>query len=225
MFDLKYFRNINNISQDKLAQLLSIDKGSIASYEAGKCYPGFKNLIQLIEIFKVSLDFLLLGNDCIYPKNLMFLNYARRLDSLLHSEARNNIENSARSLLGKNIDFNPSLKHDTIDIELINSFNPNLKDIRILRNLTQPTLSKSINISRSLLAQYELKSFPSVDNITKLSESLDISMHALVTGIKLNFQFTDGYFGKTMLLADHFLSLEDHKVLIRLMESALNNKT
>jgi len=75
------------------------------------------------------------------------------------------------------------------------------------------------------LSQYELKSFPSVENIIRLSESLDVSMHALVTGIKLNFQFTDGHFGKTMLLADHFLSLEDHKVLIRLMESALNNKT
>ena len=43
-------------------------------------------------------------------------------------------------------------------------------------------------------------------------------MHALVTGQKLNFQFTDGHFGKTMLLADRLLPLEKQKYLIELME-------
>jgi len=225
MINLKYLRKIFNLTQDQLAQELSIDKGSIASYESDKFYPGFKSLICLIDIFQISLDYLLLENECNLPKNLMFLNLAKKLDSLSRSEARNNIENSARSLLGNNIDASIILKPDNIDIDLNNNFNVNLKEVRKIKKLTQPTLAKNINISRSLLSQYELKSFPSVENIIRLSESLDVSMHALVTGIKLNFQFTDGHFGKTMLLADHFLSLEDHKVLIRLMESALNNKT
>jgi transcriptional regulator with XRE-family HTH domain len=81
-----------------------------------------------------------------------------------------------------------------------------------------------LNISPSQICQYEKgKSLPSYENIIKLCEYFKVSIHALLTGEKLTFDFQDKNFGKTILLADHFLTLEHHKILITLMEAVLKN--
>lgn len=225
MENFKYFRNYFGLTQEQLANNLSLDKNTVALYEAGKASPSIKVLIQLIDVYGISLDYFLTGSNCFYPKNLKLLLLAMKLDNVLHSEQRSNIESSAKSLLGNNFNVELQLKQDLINIELVNNFHKNLKEIRNLKKLKQLEISNKLGFSKNLLAQYESKSYPSIERLIELSNFFNISLHALVLGQKLYFQFTDGYFGKTMLLADHLLSLEDHKILIRLMESALSNKT
>jgi len=225
MNNFKTLRSFFGFTQEQLADILSIDRNSIGLYESNKIAPPVKVLIKTINLYGVSLDYFILGNGCFYPKSIKLLLSAKALDNAFYSDERSDIESAARSLLGKNYNPETSLKYDDIEIELNNNFHNNLKEMRKLRKLKQSDLSDKLGFSSNLLAQYELKSYPPIERLTELSNILKISIHGLVTGIKLNFQFTDGYFGKTMLLADHFLSLEDHKVLTRLMESALNNKT
>ena len=98
----------------------------------------------------------------------------------------------------------------------------NLKNIRNHKKLSQENLGNLINISRTLLSKYELKNYPPIERLIKLSKILNISIHALATGEKLFFDFQDRPFGRIILLADHFLSLEDHKILIKLMENIIN---
>lgn len=59
----------------------------------------------------------------------------------------------------------------------------------------------------------------------KLSKFFDVSIHAMVTGEKLRFDFQDGHFGRTIVLADQLLSLDDHKILIKLMENIILEST
>ena len=219
---LKNLRNYFNITQDELSKKLDFETNTITLYEAEKLTPSFKISNKIIKLYEISYDYLILDNKCLFPKNLKLLRLAKKLDNLFESEARNTIESNAKSFIGKKINQNISLKSDSIEIELKNDFHSNLKNIRNHKKLSQENLGNLINISRTLLSKYELKNYPPIERLIKLSKILNISIHALATGEKLFFDFQDRPFGRIILLADHFLSLEDHKILIKLMENIIN---
>ncbi|MCK4795947.1 MAG: helix-turn-helix transcriptional regulator [Spirochaetes bacterium] len=219
---LKNLRNYFNITQDELSKKLDLETNTITLYEAEKLTPSFKISNKIIKLYEISYDYLILDNKCLFPKNLKLLRLAKKLDNLFESEARNTIESNAKSFIGKKINQNISLKSDSIEIELKNDFHSNLKNIRNHKKLSQENLGNLINISRTLLSKYELKNYPPIERLIKLSKILNISIHALATGEKLFFDFQDRPFGRIILLADHFLSLEDHKILIKLMENIIN---
>ncbi len=209
------------LSREQLSQKLSVSLQTIAAYESGRIFPSFKVLVKTKDIFQFSLDYIMTGKECCYPRNLRFLRLVKNLDELSLLESKKNIKNTTISLLGKDYLSKFSIKQDQINIELSKNFHSNLKNMRNLRKITQSSLANSLGITRTLLSQYELRIFPAVDKLMEFSKILNISIHALATGEKLCFEFKDKKFGRVMLLADHFLSLEDHKFLIRLMESAL----
>jgi len=219
---LAILRKLFNITQEELAKKLSLETNTIALYEAGKLSPSFKVLDKLIEIYQISFDYLLLNDKCMFPRNIGLLKIAKKLDDLSKSEGRSIIESTSKSFLKEKINENISLKNDLIDLQFTKDFNSNLKLIRNYKKLSQEQLAKLLNIPRSSLSSYEQKKIPSFEKLIKLSETLNISIHALATGKKLNFEFQDRHFGTTILLADHYLSLEDQKILIKLMENIIN---
>ena len=226
MKNLSVLRNFFNLSQSELGNKLLLEKDTIARYEVGKLKPSFKTLKNFVAFYEISFDFLLLNIDCTYPKNLKLLRLAKKLDELYKSESRNTIESSAKSLLGDNFNSNILIKNDDlITIDITDSFHLNLKKLRNFKNINQVELAEKLNISRSGYSQYEVKNYPPIEKLIKLSEFLNISIHALATGEKLSFNFTDGYFGKTMFLADQLLTLEQQKILITLMEAIIKNSS
>lgn len=54
--NIKYYREKMGLSQAELAQKLNIKQASVANYELGKTRPETKNLIELANIFHVSID-------------------------------------------------------------------------------------------------------------------------------------------------------------------------
>lgn len=54
--NVKYYREKLGISQTELAEKLHIAQASVAKYELGKTRPETKNLIELANIFGVSVD-------------------------------------------------------------------------------------------------------------------------------------------------------------------------
>ncbi|MCG8570380.1 MAG: helix-turn-helix domain-containing protein [Spirochaetes bacterium] len=217
-------RNYLNLTQRELADRLSVEEITIIRYESGKMSPAFSNIIQLADIFQISIDFLLSNENINYPRNLKLLKLAKQLDILEYSDSRNTIENTAKSLLGSKRNASILIKQDLIEVELTDNFNSNLKQVRNYRAMTQNELAKKIGVSRATLGMYEVRNHPPIEKLIKLSEILDISIHALATGNKLKFNFTDGIFGETILFADRFLSLEHQKILITLMETILQNQ-
>lgn len=68
---LKQLRKENNLSQDKIAELLNVSRQSYGRYEAGISEPGIDTLIRISDIFDVSLDFLLGRTDSMHNVSMM----------------------------------------------------------------------------------------------------------------------------------------------------------
>jgi transcriptional regulator with XRE-family HTH domain len=224
MENLKIFRKFFNITQNDLANILSLKIQTIQGYESGSLIPSFKTLMKLIDYFNITLDYFIFFDKCNYPKNLKLLKLAKRLDDFTKSDSRNNIESTIKNLLGNKITNKIKIKQDIIDIEISNNFFNNLKTIRNYKNFSQIDLSKELNVTRSAIASYETRNYPPINKLIKLSEIFNISIHFLTTGEKLVFEFNDKYFGETIHLADQLLSFEHQKFLIELMENIINEK-
>ncbi|MCW9134149.1 helix-turn-helix domain-containing protein [Bacillus paramycoides] len=65
---LKEERLKHNLSQEELAIKLSISRQSISKWELEKGYPNIETLITLSELFNISIDELIKGDDCLKDK-------------------------------------------------------------------------------------------------------------------------------------------------------------
>lgn len=66
---LRYLRNLNNKTQQQLADYLNVGKSTISNYETGYSSPDIETLKKLSEIFNVSTDYLLGESDIRTPRN------------------------------------------------------------------------------------------------------------------------------------------------------------
>ncbi len=60
---LKQLRTENSFSQDHLSELLYVSRQAISRWELGQALPTVDNLIELIKLYRVSLEELLCMND------------------------------------------------------------------------------------------------------------------------------------------------------------------
>ncbi|HEL2383623.1 TPA: helix-turn-helix transcriptional regulator [Streptococcus suis] len=60
---IKKLRTGQNLSQDDLADKLYISRQAVSKWENGEATPDSDKLVQLAEIFGVSLDYLVLGKE------------------------------------------------------------------------------------------------------------------------------------------------------------------
>jgi len=58
--NLKYLRNLKGMTQDQVAEVLGKQKATISAYEKGKNIPPGDVLVQLGQLFEISIDDLLL---------------------------------------------------------------------------------------------------------------------------------------------------------------------
>ncbi|HFI0794087.1 TPA: helix-turn-helix domain-containing protein [Streptococcus suis] len=63
---IRALRTAKNLSQDGLAEKLYISRQAVSKWENGEATPDIDKLVQLAEIFDVSLDYLILGKE---PEN------------------------------------------------------------------------------------------------------------------------------------------------------------
>lgn len=212
---LREIRTAFNLTQDEVTQKLMLnDKTIVYQYET-RATPILSVLIKYSKAFSLSLDFIIVNHNCIYPRNLRLLELAMQIDNTAQYKSRSLVEALVDVFIKENGKI--EIKQDPADLELSPDFHSNLKSLRSQNKISQSDLANVLNVGRTAITQYEMKAFPTLENLQKLSSQFNISMHALVTGQKLNFQFTDGHFGKTILLADRVLSLEKHNYLIELM--------
>lgn len=68
---LKELREKNGYTQHRLGELLHISKNSISHYELGKSMPDISILVEMTDIFDVSLDYLLGLTDFNLSKDLL----------------------------------------------------------------------------------------------------------------------------------------------------------
>ena len=61
-------RNRNNMSQGALADKLNVSRQTISKWENNMCLPEAEKLLQLSEIFGVSIDYILKGKTIVEPE-------------------------------------------------------------------------------------------------------------------------------------------------------------
>ena len=191
------------------------------SYEHKNIKPPLNSLIKLSNYFGVTIDFLILWDKTPFLHNLKLLNLAKQIDEMdqLH---RFQIESMASSLLkGKN---KIEIKQDNnIPAELTKDFHLNLKTLREQKGVFQKDIAELLETNRSMATHYENQSTPPIEGLIKLSDYFGVSINALATGQKLFLPFKDGQFGETIYQADQLLTLDEHKMMMHLMEAIINN--
>ena len=220
--NLKKLRAYKEITLLTLSKILKLKYNTMRQYESKNTIPAIQTLLEISNYFKISINFLLLWNSNDYINNINFLDLANKIDKMTSNE-RYKIESTIETLLKIN-DNSLKSNFDTSQLELTNNIHNNIKILRENKKLSTRELSKILNCSSSVISQYERKiNTPSPENLIKLSKFFNISIHYLITGQKLFFDFRDVAFKDTVLKADKQLSLEQHKFLIELMEAIIKH--
>ena len=222
---LNKLRKNKKLTRNEIQQYINIDETTLENYENAKKNPSFKFLLRISKFFEFTIDFLINEGKIDYPKNLKLLNLAKKFDKQEMRNQRNQIEANASSFLSKikNANFQPKI--DDFEEKLTNDFHVNFKTIRVSKDISQAKFGEPLGISARSIFGYEHNFYPPIDKLKKISERLNVSAHSLTTGDKLHFKFDDKHFGDTMIKADHFLPLEEHKMLIHLMEAILQSQS
>lgn len=79
--NIKTFRKTQNITQEKLAEILGVSCQSVSRWELGTCYPDMELLPMLAETFHVSVDTLLGVDDLIEQEKVK--NYLTRFQDAI----------------------------------------------------------------------------------------------------------------------------------------------
>ena len=61
---LQLLRKNKGLTQEELAEKLSVSRQAVAKWEAGQVYPDIFNLIQISNLMNVSVDYLVKDQDC-----------------------------------------------------------------------------------------------------------------------------------------------------------------
>lgn len=220
--NLKLLRNYKEITLQQLADILNQKYNSTKQYEFDNIIPPIDILIKMSDYFEFSIDSILLFDNLEYIKNIKLISLAEKIDKMT-PDNRYKIESTIETLL-KSINSDLQSNQDNVDIQLTDKIHENIKNLREKKALSQRELSKVFNKSSSFINQYEIgKNKPSPENLIKLSGYFNISIHALITGQKLFFNFINKAFENAILKADKQLSLEDQKFIIKLMNKIIES--
>ncbi len=61
---LQIIRKTKGMTQEELAEKLQVSRQAVAKWESGMAYPDIMNLIQLSELFHLTVDYLVKDNEC-----------------------------------------------------------------------------------------------------------------------------------------------------------------
>lgn len=61
---LQLLRRSKGLTQEALAQALSVSRQAVAKWEAGQAFPDISNLIEISNLFHVTVDYLVREQDC-----------------------------------------------------------------------------------------------------------------------------------------------------------------
>lgn len=61
---LQLIRKNKGLTQEELAERLSVSRQAVAKWEAGQAYPDISNLIQISNLFHVTVDYLVRDQEC-----------------------------------------------------------------------------------------------------------------------------------------------------------------
>ena len=98
---LKSLRLEREWSQAELAERLGIDRIRVSTYENGKVVPETKLMVKMAEVFDVSLDYLVFGNEEGSSPKIDF----KDRDLMRQFQKLDNMDNDARKIVKELIEL------------------------------------------------------------------------------------------------------------------------
>lgn len=108
---LKNLRVDKGLSQEQLAQKLNISRQAVSKWESNNSYPDLDNLIQLREIFNISLDDLIINDEKLQGN--IELNYNNNEELISNKKGKN------PALEDKNTEENNEDEDEEMSVSLI----------------------------------------------------------------------------------------------------------
>lgn len=96
--NIKKYRKLNNITQEKLAEIIDIEINSVSAIERGKYFPSPENLVKISQALNVSLSDLFS-----FSKEYSCEDYMREILTNIEFLKNNKLKLSAISCFIKNI--------------------------------------------------------------------------------------------------------------------------
>ncbi len=152
---LKELRANRKLSQIQLSRALNLSAGNISDWECGRTKPGYDALIKLCSFFDVSADFLL---------------------GLSENKPTIPINQSVNSSKQQS-----DLKRDNFSSDL---FYNRLRSAMTQKNFTARALERECELANATIKRWQTQS-PSLESVTKVANTLNISIDYLVYGSSL----------------------------------------
>ncbi len=209
----KYMKS-NNLTIEKFSKESGINFETAKSYAQDQYFPKLNNLTKICDFFGVSIDFFVLMEECIYPKNLTLINLAKQIEREKPEQAGIIISNISAFVKKQTL---PSVQVDDESLELTSNIHENIKYLLKHRNIKGKDLARMLDVQASQITHYRNKSVPPIAKLVKLSQIFKVSVHALATGQKLGYLFKTRQLENAVKNADHLLPLVQQNALIMLM--------
>lgn len=132
---LRYIREIKNLSQAELGNSIGIQYQHVSKYERGETVPTWENLIKLLELYNVNLNWLLTGRGNIF------------LTPLGYDEKENNTKHRVRDMDTKIDEIVEELKKDSELKTLIYNY---VKSYWNIKNAASKLMDRAETVGKSL---------------------------------------------------------------------------
>lgn len=212
--NLRKLRKLQDITVSQLHKVIDIEENTLRKYETDYNTPSIDNIIKISTYFNISVDFLILWDNCDLIRNKRLLLLAEKIDKMGVNE-KYKIEITTDTLLDKTNHSRSSF--EAKDLILSDNISRNIKLLRENKKVSQRELADYLNQTPASITYYEKDKRPSTEKVLKLAQYFNVSIHYLITGKKLSYNFIDKAFEETILKADKQLPLDQHKFLIHLM--------
>ena len=220
--NLRTLRKSKHLSLKDVQNALGIHEKTISLYESGLKMPALQNLLKISKLFHVSLDFLITWDKTPYLRSEELFLLASKIDKMEASKKLQTIAN-IETLLGNQGDVTPNIKMDNSSLILSSNIHQNLKEIRGRKGVSQVQVGNDLNIKQDRVSVYENNQTPKAEMLILFSEYYGYSIHAIVTGEKLFFNFDNKDLLNAIIKADRLLTLEDKETVIKLMQRTIQN--
>ena len=169
---LKKVRDELGISQEQLAEKLNISRQAVAKWEAGTAMPDIVNLIEISNIFQVSLDYLLKDTNCsgttidINCKNFEII-------SFVAEAKKNTYANFSAGKVDPSRPASTDLAHESSDFKYLDTFvgGANFSGTEVVYHKNTPVWSMNY-IGRQLSGEVN----HTIDFLTKVLANVNLTM-------------------------------------------------
>jgi len=213
------FREEVGLSTSEFSKKICISKNTLDNYEFKNQRPPNRNLIKISNFYQVSIDHLILGETSKYIKHPHFFQLAEKIDKLKYEDWQ-----KISGFIDPLVHLNKNINHhyDTATkYTFSQNFNFNLRNIIEQNKLTAKVFGNKFNLTERQIVGYKMQSECSLESLGQFSDEFEISIHWLLTGQKLFYNFRNREFEEQILRADEYLDKKHIDMAVELIEKII----